>query len=647
MNFKHTFLIMTVIVFYGFTVHAQLNTRNMLIRGQNAIYYDDYITAIDNFNNIIATKPFLSEPYFFRGVAKMNLDDNDGAIADYDKAIDLNPNYFLAYMYRGISYNNQKKYDRALTDFNSAIKIDPSNPYVYANRGITKASVSDYKGAEKDYSKALLLDNRLEAAYLNRALMRERLENKDGAMSDCNAVLQLNIFSDDAYSLRGYLWYTKKDYHNAIEDFNQALKINPKNERVLMNRAIVWYEMKKYPEALADYTEVIKLNNQSIYAYYNRALLRAEIGDYNNAIADLDEVVEMNPNNILIFFNRGLLKIDIGDLIGAYNDFSESIRIYPDFVKAYMARSSVSAEMGNYSEAEKDREQANSIMQRYRKMKAGDKNALLDTTENFSRLVDFNSKNDKIRDVINGRIQDKNVIVSLQDIFYVQFMNIDSLRKGKVKYYNSQIMAYNQKYNYRYSFALSNRQSVSPDTTLFESFNALSAPDINFMRGVYYLEKQNYMKAISEFDTVRSLQEDNILAIFNEANSRMLMYEYIESINNGMTSILVGGEKSKEKVLTDYSNVLSDYYRCLDMDPTFVFALFNIANVYVKNEQIEQAIETYTKVINIDESIAEAYYNRGILNIYIGKKSEAGRDLSKAGEKGITDAYNLIKRYCN
>lgn len=48
--------------------YAQWNTNNMLRVGKNAIYFDDYVSAIDNFNNIIRVKPYLSEPYFFRGL---------------------------------------------------------------------------------------------------------------------------------------------------------------------------------------------------------------------------------------------------------------------------------------------------------------------------------------------------------------------------------------------------------------------------------------------------------------------------------------------------------------------------------------------------------------------------------------------------
>lgn len=631
-------------------VSAQWNTYNMLQMGKNAIYFDDYVSAIDNFNNIIRLKPYLSEPYFFRGVAKMNLDDYEGAIQDYSSAIDLNPNYFLAYMYRGIAFHNLRKYKDAMQDYNEAIALDPSNAYVYANRGMTKAQTGDYKGAEKDYSKSLLIDNKLLAAYLNRAIMREKLDDTEGAMADCNAAIKLNMFSDDAFGLRGYLWYKQKNYYNAIEDFNRALKANPQNKRILMNRAMVWYEMKKYPETLEDYSEVIRIDSNYIYAYYNRAMLRAEVGDYNNAIADLDKVVDMNPDNILIYFNRGLLKMEIKDLAGAYDDFSESIRLYPDFVKAYLARAAVGNARQNYAAAEQDHRQALAIMERYRKMKAGDRNALVDTTENFRRLIDFSARDDRMRDVINGRVQDRNVIVSLQDIFCIQSLSIDLVRSGKVQYYNRHVMDYNQEHNYNPSLSVTNRGGGFTEDFIRESIRKYSDEitqgnaEAHLLRGIFYMNAREYPDAIADFDALITRNPDNMLAIFNRANARMLMYDYIESVDDNATRIVGVGEKVKRMV--DYSEVLEDYRKCLEMDPHFVFALFNIGNVYVKSEKIDKAIEAYTQAISVDKDLAEAYFNRGLLYVYTGRKAEANADLSKAGELGITDAYNIIKRYC-
>ena len=633
------------------TVKAQWNTGSMLRMGQNAIYFDDYVSAIENFNGIIRVKPYLSEPYFFRGLAKQNLDDHEGALSDFTKALELNPNYFHAYLYRGVALSSMQRFEEALEDFNEAISLDPAAAYAYAYRGMTEAAMGRYKEAERDYSKALMLDDQLLAAYLNRAMVREKLEKWEGAMADCNAAIRLNMFSDDAYGLRGYLHYQQKDYHNAIEDFNRALKANPENKRILMSRAMVWYEMKKYPETLADYSKVIDIDSNYIYAYYNRALLRAEVGETNAAISDLDKVVEMNPDNILIFFNRGLLKMEIKDWYGAYDDFTESIRLYPDFVKAYLVRSAVDEELNRIEEAEKDRYAAMRIMDRYKRMKAGDRNALVDTTANFRKLIDINARQDEVRDVINGRVQDKRVIIELQDVFFVQYLSLDSLRSGKVQYYNKHIMAYNQAHNYRPSITVCNKRPVYPEGFVQTNIGELSArisgtekADDYLLRGGFYLSSGDYPAAIADFSAITAREPDNLLALFNLANARMMMYDYIESVDDKTPRVV--GERPNEIRKVDYSLVLEGYRRCLEIDPDFVFARFNIGNVYAKNGEIDKAREAYTQVVRQDRELAEAYFNRGLLYIYIGQKAQASADLSKAGELGITSAYNIIKRYC-
>ena len=646
----------SIIIFFCLAtlgVSAQWNTANMLRAGKSAIMFDDYVSAIENFNNILRVKPRLSEPYFFRGLAKLNLDDFEGAIRDYTEAIELNPNYFHAYMYRGIAYHNMKRYEDAMNDYNTAISINPGEAYVYANRAITEADMGDYKSAEKDYSKALIIDKELLPAYLNRAIMREKLDDWEGAIEDCNMAIKLNMFSDDAYGLRGYLHFKEEKYHDAIEDYNKALKINPQNKRILMSRAITWYEMKKFPEAMEDYTAVLKVDSTYAYAYYNRALLRAEIGETNKAIDDLDQVLEMNPDNILIYFNRGLLKMEIQDYTGAYNDFSESISLYPDFVKAYLARAAVSGEMDDFASARQDRYKAEEIMDRYKRMQEGDKNALVDTTENFRRLIDINSRDDRMKDVINGRIQDRNVIIELQDMFVVQYLALDTLRKGKVQYFDKRIMKFNQEHNYNPALTISNKRFDYPREFEDEYIETLSSKirrnrsdvDALLLRGSLYLNRGDYTKAIEDFKTVVERDPKHLFALMNLASARAKMYDYIESIEEKTSRVV--GEEEKVKRVVDYSLVLEGNNKCLEIDPDFAFAMFNIANVYAKSGKIKEAIDMYTKVLELDKDIAEAYFNRGLLHIYQGDKSAANVDLSKAGELGLTDAYSIIKRYCS
>ena len=137
----------------------------------------------------------------------------------------------------------------------------------------------------------------------------------------------------------------------------------------------------------------------------------------------------------------------------------------------------------------------------------------------------------------------------------------------------------------------------------------------------------------------------HLFALMNLASARAKMYDYIESIEEKTSRVV--GEEEKVKRMVDYSLVLEGNNKCLEIDPDFAFAMFNIANVYAKSGKIKEAIDMYTKVLELDKDIAEAYFNRGLLYIYQGDKSAANVDLSKAGELGLTDAYSIIKRYCS
>jgi tetratricopeptide (TPR) repeat protein len=167
------------------------------------------------------------------------------------------------------------------------------------------------------------------------------------------------------------------------------------------------------------------------------------------------------------------------------------------------------------------------------------------------------------------------------------------------------------------------------------------------LRGGFYLERGEYTRAIEDFKAIVKRRPDHLFAHFNLANARAKMYAYVEEVEARSTRARVGETEEKVQRAVDYSLVLEDYERCLAIDAGFVFATFNMANVHVKTGQIDEAIRLYTRVLEQDKDIAEAYYNRGLLYIYKGDKSRAVADLGKAGELGLTDSYSVIKRYGN
>ncbi len=65
---------------------------------------------------------------------------------------------------------------------------------------------------------------------------------------------------------------------------------------------------------------------------------------------------------------------------------------------------------------------------------------------------------------------------------------------------------------------------------------------------------------------------------------------------------------------------------------------------YSRNGVYEQAIENYTRAIELDEAFAEAYFNRGVSYYELGRYQDAITDLSQAIRLNPTDDNYYSRR---
>lgn len=107
-----------------------------------------------------------------------------------------------------------------------------------------------------------------------------------------------------------------------------------------------------------------------------------------------------------------------------------------------------------------------------------------------------------------------------------------------------------------------------------------------------------------------------------------------------------GGRSLRNEVMVlDHDLVLQDLQRVVDLEPDNEFAFYNMSLVYCQRKQFEKAVEMLDKSIGIYDQFAEAFFNRGVIKIYLGREEDGVADLSRAGELGMFKAYNVIKRY--
>jgi tetratricopeptide (TPR) repeat protein len=189
-----------------------------------------------------------------------------------------------------------------------------------------------------------------------------------------------------------------------------------------------------------------------------------------------------------------------------------------------------------------------------------------------------------------------------------------------------------------------------------EKIRANNTESLNFLnRSVFNYLIKDYSPALNDINRAIELDPNNILAYFTRANCQLKMIDEIRQIaeSSAPLTIPIGNDPktaptSVTQVTTpDYSKVLADYQKCIELDPHFAFAYYNRAYVECEMKQYQNAIDDLNKAIAIEKDFAEAYFNRGLTRIYLDDNTGGAIDLSKAGELGIQDSYNVIKRYCN
>lgn len=676
---------------------AQINTDRVLIIGRNALYFEDYVLSIQYFNRVINAKPYLADPYYFRAAAKYSLDDLKGAEDDCNKALEINPFMVNVYNLRGIIKQRQNNYQAAQEDFSAGLKVEPENVNLLMNRGIAHINLKQYAEAIADYRDVLKYDTRQTGAFLNMGVAQVQQGDTVSALKSFSKVVELSPYMPEGYAYRGILYYQTKAYDSALSDYNRVVELKPLEPSYYMNRAIMRYQLDDLRGAFADIDKVIELDPRNATAYSNRGILRAQVGDINRAIDDFSRVLAFDPQDMMTVFNRGMLYMQTGEYQNALRDLNQVAMQYPDFGPVYYQRSLVKEKLNDTSGAQKDYMTAFKLDQdrKAKGLKADltsaddakkeddakktkDKQTRRKSDKDIRKynqvavLDDFEETDVEVakdQETIRGRIQNRDIIIDLEPMFGLSFYTADTLLP-RARYFEPSVEAFNKKKIYNKNLRLTNRELESDASTSLYYFNRIryvgeeikQDPDetlLYFVRGVLYSVVLNYNNAIADFDLCLQRNKNDANALFNRAYVRYKMVEAIRSmeqnapdkpveVNLNMTSGASANVARKEVVMekfVDYDLIIEDLQRLIELESNFEFAYYNLGIIYCQRRDFIKAEQMFNSAIDINGDFAEAYFNRGLVRLYLENDAEATVDLSKAGELGIFKAYNVIKRF--
>lgn len=672
-------------------VSSQVNTDRVMMIGKNALYFEDYVLAIQYFNQVIGAKPYLADPYYFRAMSKFMLDDFKGAEEDANLCIERNPYYTAAYQLRGAARQNQEKFELAAADYQRSLEFFPEDRLTLVNMGIVNVELKHYDVAEKFFEVLLRRFPDYVPGYLTRGQMN--LERKDTlkALADYDKAIEIDPYTAQSFSARGLLQFQLKDYNKALADLDEAIRLDPYFTGNYINRGLVKYNLNDLRGAMADYDRVIEMDENNLIARFNRGLLRAQVADNNRAIKDFDKVIELEPDNTMAYINRAMLHAEIGDNANAIEDLNLVLNEHPDFFTGYYMRAEMKRQLNDLQGAERDflaarneeakaKKRATTDAEDGRKKVAESKDTREETDKDidkFNLLVvadkEASQKNQsKYQRESRGRVQDLNTKVALEPKFVLTYYD-KGFEVSRPVYFSESMERANDLLNLNWKLKAVNNEAALNELQVqthfrsIDNFSRLLVQQPNdarlyFGRGMDFMLVQDYENALKDINRAIELQPDFLQPYFVRA---VIMTKQLE-IDPLLPPETVAQEapvgvnpidRLKElpqiarpkvpEVSTKsfrYDAILKDYETILRLDPNFIFAYYNMAEIYSLEKDYRAAIDSYTQAIKIEPQFAEAYFNRGLSRLSIGETAVGLDDLRKAGELGVVESYSIIKR---
>lgn len=676
-----------IILLASFSINAQVNTDRVMMIGKNALYFEDYVLAIQYFNQVISAKSYLADPYYFRAVSKFMLDDFKGAEEDASGCISRNPYYTAAYQLRGAARQNQEKYEEAASDYQKSLEFFPEDRLTLVNMGIVNIEMKQYDIAEKFFDVLLRRFPDYTPGYLARSHMNIEREDTTKAMADLNLAIEKDPYTAQTFAARGMLYFQQGDYNKSLADMDEAIRLDPYLEANYINRGLVKYHLNDLRGAMADYDRVTEMNENSLIARFNRGLLRAQVADNNRAIRDFDKVIELDPDNAIAYLNRAMLRNEIGDKTGALNDLNYVLEAHPDFFTGYYMRSQLKRELNDLRGSERDftiaraeeskaRKTATANPEPFKRVKEEPDSK--DTREQTDRNIDkFNllvvadkgeSEKTKYQRQSRGKVQNISAPVEPEPRFALTYYDRD-IEVRRPVYFSQTMEKAKRELGLSWILKMTNKEAPLNEfqvQTHFRSIGNYSAKidrdpgnaSLYFGRGMDFMLVQDYENALKDMHNAIERDPDMLVAHFVRAvvRSKQIEYDRLQSDpmmdrGNAIELPVPGSGLSAKSRLPEisirsieYEEILREYEKILGLDPGFIFAYYNRAEVYTLEKDYRAAIADYSKAIELEPQFAEAYFNRGIARLSIGEAKEGLDDLRKAGELGIVQSYSIIKR---
>ncbi|ANQ49006.1 tetratricopeptide repeat protein [Flammeovirga sp. MY04] len=232
--------------------------------------------------------------------------------------------------------------------------------------------------------------------------------------------------------------------------------------------------------------------------------------------------------------------------------------------------------------------------------------------------------------------------------YALELIHQPEIEDPKNTLYECNLILKNDKSNYEAYFnralaktSLGAFKSAQLDFSKALNLNHPRKVDIYYRRGISYFLENDFLNAISDFDSAIRIEPDHVQALWKKAqayfhlDSRVLMMETLDQLSivqpdNPITWHDMGTLYYKNK---NFDKAKDCFTKALIIDPKMSVSYNHRGVVYNKLHDAAKAFDDFNRAIFYDSCFVEAYNNRGLIYLEFEDYFEAENDFLMAIKK--------------
>jgi len=365
-----------------------------------------------------------------------------------------------------------------------------------------------------------------------------------------------------------------------------------------------YFDSRMYQEALMNYNEALILYPYHPDSYFSRATTKEKLGDVDGALIDYTIYLELRPNQYDALLSKALILFSQKNWKLARRDFQLLLQLSPGETQSiFFKQDPISLSVNDVF-----------------------------TTNNYNKSDLFNYlglTEMELGELTIANIHFDSAIANspLDANYYVNAGKCYEQLKDSVSAFRHYKRAL--ELNPEHAVAkqnMSHLKRMSGEDA--EAINLLNEmidhnPSFHFAwaeRGLYYFHRQEYDKALLDFNQAVALADDDASYWLNRG-------------------------KVNEK-LGHWEIAYSDYTKAIEKDENLEKAWVARANLLYQLKRYHEAIDDYDVALFKSGDYANALYNRGLAKFQISLYTEACEDLKKASASGFDIPKNVDQKIC-